>query len=198
MSLYVKESGLNRLVTKIMNHDCGTITAFREIYSLEDNKKRNKSLMAKLMSNRYHLTKVEGSYIENIGTNEEVLVKEESFFVEDYNDKGTLKKDLIKFGEEFDQDSILFIPKANKSDIKSGTSKSFLVGLNDKTFPGYLQEAEFPILKIGKDDSQFLTKVNGRPFYFQGIIEEDIYCGTINGIWGATIYSKKNWKDMVI
>ena len=87
----MKESSLSRLWTHNEKHDCGAMTAFRdaadcgegEKYTPADNKKRNRSLMSKLKSKGYGLTKLKGTYPE--GGKE---AKEDSFFVVDLQDNG--------------------------------------------------------------------------------------------------------------
>ena len=57
-NIYLQESSLSRLWRHNEKHDCGAMTAFRnaeacgfgERYSNADNKKRNRSLLAKLKS----------------------------------------------------------------------------------------------------------------------------------------------------
>ena len=42
LSEYLNESSISRIYRHNEKHDCGTITAFRDSYSYEDNKKRNR------------------------------------------------------------------------------------------------------------------------------------------------------------
>jgi hypothetical protein len=73
----LNESSLSRVVHHMAKHDCGTITAHRakegcgeendKAYSIQDNKKRNIQLRARLESLGYGVTDVDGSYIENFG-----------------------------------------------------------------------------------------------------------------------------------
>ena len=126
--MIIVESGLSRLTHWMDLYDCGTITAFRGEYTKAENLKRNKSLQAKLLSKNYNITVVKGAYIENMGTPKEKEVKEDTFFVVDAKERGTLKEDLKKFGEEFDQDSVLFIPKGGQTSLLIGTSKMKIIG----------------------------------------------------------------------
>ena len=62
-NIYLQESSLSRLWRHNEKHDCGAMTAFRnaegggfgERYSNADNKKRNRSLLAKLKSKGYYV-----------------------------------------------------------------------------------------------------------------------------------------------
>ena len=169
---YLNESSLSRVWGHMQEHDSGTITAFRDArkcgdgksYTKGENKARNKILLASLLSKKFSVTKVKGSYIENYGSKNEKQVGEEVFLVVDINDTGNLKKTLKKLGEEYEQDSILFIPKGGK--------EGFLIGTNScpDGFPGYGKIHKFSNPIFGQS-GQMSTKVNGRPF----ILKEDFH-----------------------
>ncbi len=146
----------------------------------------------KLMSLGYRLTDVQGVYIENFKKENQIEVKEHVFFAVDWKDKGNLREDLFNLGEEFNQDSVLFIPKGGKT--------SYLTGTNHTGFPGYKVVKEYPILKLGKDDYEFLTRVNGRPFYFKKISESmnEKYCGSAMSLGYATVEAKRDWRTIKI
>ena len=156
----LNESSLSRLYSKMEKHDTGTITAFRDGYTKKENNQRNKSLLAKIQAAGYGATIVKGSYIENFGTPEAEEVSESVFFVEDMNDNGNLKKKLMSFGESFDQDSVLFIPK--------GGLNAILIGTNDAEFPGFHKSVPFSKRSFGSA-GEFMTKVKNRPFMFESI-----------------------------
>ena len=126
---HLNESSLSRIWKHNEEHDAGALTAFRKgsecgegtAYSKSDNAKRNKSLLAKLKTKGYGVTKLYGSYPEGGKS-----VKETSYFVVDLNDTGKLEKDLKKLGQEFDQDSILSIPRG----AIRGDAKAYLIGTN--------------------------------------------------------------------
>ena len=154
----IKESGLSRIYNSMLEHDTGTITAYRSTNTRSENQDRNRLLLAKLMKLGYGVTSVKGSYIENYGTKDAIEVGESSFFVVDLKDRNNLKKDLIELGTTFNQDSILFIYK--------GGDKSILIGTNNAEFPGYLKEISMG--KFGGGQSgEFFSRVNGRPFIFK-------------------------------
>lgn len=185
----IKESSLSRIVNYIQKYDSGTITAFRDMYSRKENRQRNKSLLSKLLSKGYGVTSVQGVYIENYGKPNAVEVGESVFFVADLKNKGNLKKNLIELGEEFNQDSIMYI-------YKGGKKGSELIGTNQTGYPGYSHIKKFPIFKTGKDNNEFLTKISGRPFYFKENILSETFCGNISSMYLANLDSKKNWKDL--
>lgn len=187
----LKESSLNRLVSHISEHDCGTITAYRSEYTHKENQQRNKSLFAKLISLGYGVTAVKGSYIENYGKPDAKEVGEHVYFVVDLKDRGNLKRSLKNLGEEFDQDSILFIPK-------TGEKGSYLIGTTQSrdVWQRYHKEYSLPVLKTGKSDNEFLTRVKGRPFYFREQIIRESYAGNNNTLYLASLQAKKHWTEM--
>ena len=203
----LKESGLSRLATHMENHDCGTITAFRskegcagpedQSYTNQDNKKRNRQLQANLQSLGYGVTAVDGAYIENFNTPDAKEVKEDVFFVVDLKDRGRLESDLKVLGEQYDQDSILYIPRGGKGSVLIGTNKC------ENAYPGYGKKISFNDRKLG-GKGEFMTKVSGRPFIFESDLLEQV-CpnnyyedANIMGKWATKEITKRNWKDIDI
>lgn len=195
---YINESGLSRVWSHNEKHDCGALTAFRkardcgngELYTRKENKARNKSLLAKLKSKGYSVTSLKGYYPEG-GKDQ----KEESFFVVDINDTGNLLNDIRKLGEEFEQDSVLFIPKGS---IKGG-NKAFLIGTNkcENNWLGYGQRELFNKGKVGYSSPIYTSYVDGRPFIFEEYNMEIGNPGNGMGWWAVNIQAKKNWKEFV-
>lgn len=175
----LQESSLNRLRSKIEDHACGTITAFRGGNTKSENKAKNKKLVAYLMSKGYSVTPIKGSYIENFKTDDAEEVGESSYFVCNHkvegDDNGQLEKDLMRMGEKFDQDSILSIPY-EKDAVLVGTSK------RDNSFPGYKKRMKVGKPKFGKTSGEFFSRVNGRVFAFECQSLDLEYPDTINGI----------------
>jgi len=169
---FVNESSLNRVWKHSQEHDTGTISAFRyakdcgdgERYSLDDNKKRSSELKSKLLASGYGVTLVKGTYIENYGKDNEQEVQEDSYLVVDLKDSGNLKKDLIKFGSQYEQDSITFSEKSGEY---------YLISSN-KCPSGYPGNGTIgKEVKLGKPlfgaKGEFHSKINGRPFVFESI-----------------------------
>jgi hypothetical protein len=200
----INESSLSRVVHHMAKHDCGTITAHRakegcggpddKPYTKEDNKKRNRQLNAILESLGYGVTDVDGAYIENFGTPDAVEVREDVYFVVDLKDSGNLEKDLRRLGEEFDQDSILFIPKGEMG---------ILIGTNhcSKAYPGYGKKIPFSSRSFGKP-GEFMTKVRNRPFIFEDSFlekncNENYYSvANIMGKWAISHTAKTDWRKL--
>jgi len=192
------ESSLSRVWKHNEEHDCAAFTAFRKAedcgkgkeYTKDDNKARNKSLLAKLKSKGYGVTKLKGTYPEggNVG-------KEDSFFIVDLSDGGNLLSDAKKLGEEFEQDSILFIPKGS---IQNNAT-AFLVGTNrcDNNWLGFGKTEPFSKGKLGYESPIYTSKVNGRPFIFEEVGDEVLDPGNGSGWWSLNIIATKHWKELI-
>jgi len=197
LAIKLEESSLSRIWTQNENFDCGALTAFRKAencgegkeFTKKENEARNKSLLAKLKSKNYSVISLLGTYPEGGKT-----TKEKSFFVVDINETGNLKKDLLKLGEEFEQDSILFVPKGA---IK-GDEKAYLIGTNkcENSFPGFNQKFEFEKGKLGYDSPIYTSKVNGRPFIFEEV-QGEVHLNTGFAVWAANLIAVKNWKELL-
>ena len=164
----LNESTLNRIHSHVMKHDCSVITAFRNSFvncldddndeerlNIRTNKNINKTLKAALLSLGYGVTEVKGTYIENYLSDNEIEVKEDSYFVVNLKDDPDFVDNIIKMGEILCQDTVLI--------IKKGGENNYMVGTNNAPFPGYGK-----ILNLGKFkpgfENKFMTKVGGRPF----------------------------------
>ena len=169
-AIKLNESSLTRIWKHWREHAIGTITAFRfardcntgERFTKSENKKNNSILKSKLLKMGYGVTKIAGTYIENYGTNNEIKVDEESFIVVDLKDSGKLKKDLIKLGQMFEQDSITYSQPAGNY---------YLISSN-KCPDGYPGNGKIGVeVKLGRPmfgkDGEFFSKVAGRPFVFK-------------------------------
>jgi hypothetical protein len=196
----INESSLSRLWRHNEEHDCGALTAFRvgrncgegESYTKKENNQRNKSLLAKLKSKGYGVTKLLGKYPEGGKS-----VTETSWFVVDLNDTGKLEADLKRLGEEFEQDSILYIPKGA---IKIKGVTADLIGTNrcENNWLGYGKREKFAKGKLGYDSPIYTSYVNGRPFLFEGIGEEVKSPAGGMGVWYMHRLAEKNWQDIEI
>jgi len=192
--LNVNEKSLSRIFNHMKEHATGTLTGFRfaedcgkgEKFSKKQNQQRNKSLLAKLQAKRYGITTLKGTYIENFGTPEAREVGETIFFIVDLEDKGNLEKDLRALGLEFDQDSILFIPKGGEKSVLIGTNKC------PNGFPGFGVRKDFNKRQFG-EKGEFFTKVKNRPFTFTESIEEIPLPQGYFGRMGCDAIAKSPW-----
>jgi len=197
---YIHESSLSRCYQEMKEHDTGLITASRKtikdfeqdckvIYNVTraQNKKRNAQLEQELVK-WYGVTSVRGSYIENYGMSDAIEVGENAYFVVDLQDKRNLKKDLIRLGEKWNQDSVLYIPKNNMKGKLIGTSRC-----NKR--PKY-KEIELLSSPVFGKNGEIMTKVRGRPFIFENfgipISKPDNWFSRM-GVYAVT---KGSWKDV--
>ena len=196
---YLEESSLSRLWQHNGEHDCGAMTAFRtaadcgegEKYTNADNKKRNKSLLAKIKSKGYGATTLKGKYPE--GGKE---AKEISYFIVDLEDGGNLEKNLKKLGKEFEQDSILYVPKG----AIQNTAKAYLIGTNScsNNWLGLGKKEVFNKGKMAYSSPVYTSYVNGRPFIFEEIGDTILNPGNGMGWWALNIAAKKHWSKIEI
>ena len=88
---FLTESSISRVYQHILSHDTAFITAFRDNTKdttkcmsnhskTMDNLERNRQLKAVLLNKGYGVTKVDGTYVEDFGTDAAKEVKEDSFF----------------------------------------------------------------------------------------------------------------------
>lgn len=180
-------------------HDTGVVTAFRYApecgkgtpYTRKENLQRNKSLLAKILSKGYTVIALRGAYIENFGTPEAREVNENTFFVVDIKDGGNLLSDLKSFGEEFEQDSILFVPKGGLGSELHGTNQC------PNGYPGYGKTIKYNTRQLGRN-GEFFSKVGNRPFSFvaEAVMNEIVAPQGFFGKWGCSTASKQKWQEM--
>ena len=163
----LNESSLNRVHSFIQKYDCSIITAFRSSLincvdnedgkklNIRDNKSRNKHLKSALISLGYGVTNVRGTYVENFLSDNQIEVSEDSYFVVNLSNDKTFTDKIKKLGEMFCQDSVLILEK--------GGDVNYLFGTNNSDFPGYGEAIPVGNFKPGIE-SEFMTKVGGRPF----------------------------------
>jgi len=191
----MNESSLSRIWKQTKEHDSGTISAFRsarncgegEPFTKSENKRNSKILKAKLLKLGYGVTKIDGTYIENYKSPNEIEVKEESYLVINLKDDKGFKENLIKLGTEFEQDSITYQEK---------DGDYYLISSNtcEEGYPGF---GEIGVeIKLGKPiygkDGEFHSKVNGRPFVFEGFNDkvETLLSKSISEIKSFTEFAK--------
>jgi hypothetical protein len=194
----IVETGLSRVYRQTRDHDYGTITASRYAsdcgngvkYTYEQNRKRNISLLAKLRVRGYGVTSIKGSYIENYNTPNAREVGESSFLVIDIQDTGNLRDDLLLFGEEFEQDSIIY-GNAGEPGVLIGTNHC------PDGYPGYHVEVTQGTALFGKT-GEFMSRVKGRPFVFSENVNPESYgiCRFPTELRGPVTQSKIHWSKL--
>ncbi len=193
----INESSLSRLWGHNNDYKCAALTAFRtardcgkgEEYTHKDNQKRNKSLKAKLISSGYNITALKGVYLEGGKS-----VSESSYFVVDVNDDSDFFKKISKLGEDFEQDSVLLIPKG----AIDNKDEAYLYGTNhcENNWLGYHKKNIFEKGKLGRTSKIYTSYVGKCPFIFEEVYEECIIPSSGMGVWMMNIIAEKEWEDI--
>lgn len=105
----VKEASLSRIWKHTKSaRPFALLTAFRGEFDYEKNVQRNKKLAAQLRKEGYGFFYVDGAWIENEGTEDEIEVSEDSIFVvgNEGEDEKFLKQ-MIAHGKDYNQDGVL-------------------------------------------------------------------------------------------
>lgn len=159
-------------------------------YTNAENMQRSEALSKQLVALGYGITKGMGGYIENYGSDHEIEVDEKVFIVMDIKDRGMVKSDLVKLGTQFEQDSILYLPKGAESGELIGTNRC------PNGYPGYGKSIVLKNPIFGKK-GRFYTKIQGRPF----VLEEGLgYIPPASGFfgrWGAHLAAKRDWQKLM-
>ncbi len=181
------ETNINKLLEYNKKYDCGIITTFRKSKTYKENILSNKKLYNSMLSVGYRLIRVIGTYVYNDLSQEEIdqlrsgkksitdldIGNEISYFVIDIRNRRNLKKDLIFLGEEFNQDSIAFLPKGGGSMLIIGTNPSITERDENDEWPiKYKEEKTFSKLNLGRSNI-FMTRVgkSKRPFFYESFEE---------------------------
>ena len=194
----LSESTLNRIRSAWIEHDTGTITAFRDMtecgdgvkYTKKQNIGKNSILRSKLLKRGYGITKIKGSWIENGGKE----VSEASYYVVDIKDSGKLLKDLIELGKDFEQDAITYAEKE---------SDYYAVSTNmcENSWPGFGRVGVKEKLgkpKFGKTGISGFSRVNNRAFVFESynLISRTDF-GPIS-LRSIEHIDDKDWRDIIL
>jgi len=188
----ILESSLSKVFGYNSNYDCGALTAFRDNYTNSENYQRNRKLKAQLVSSDFIVISGKGKFIEKGKDGEDIPVWEDSFFIVDKNNTGELRNLIISLGEEWEQDSILYMPKGMmNNEVKAeiiGTSKE------ENAEPKYKEVMYLDSSKFGKEGKYFSSFINGRPYYLESfnILQKP---RTNMGRWSLKLMLEKHWSD---
>lgn len=179
-----EDCGISRLIAKMREHDTGFIAVYGAEDSHTDNphQRRNGELLSNLTAKGYRVTSVRGSYIQDFSTPEAKLVRRRTFFVEDYQDHGTLKADLMELGTRFDHDSVWFIPRPDTG----GETNAVLIGTNPATFPGRGNEIAYST-RTFSCSAEFMREIGSGPFTFECVEKEHDTVGSFFGRWARKV-----------
>ena len=170
------ESSINRMLYWLKNCDCAFITSFRsklkdirdksltylgpngdwdedKEFTHEENREKNKIMVAELLQLGYGVTKIKGVYPEGM-TKEN---SEESYFVVNRNNDDKFLDNILRISEKYNQDSVYYKEK--------GATEGHLIGTNNCDFPGYHKKGEGSSLKIGTA-SNYMSRLGNKAFSF--------------------------------
>ena len=174
------ESSINRMLQWLKDCDCAFITAFRKElkdvrdmdatylgpdeknkwqvgkqFTHEENRQKNKLMVAELLQLGYGVTKVKGIYPE--GMKDES--SEESYLVVNRNNDANFLNNLLRISEYYNQDSLYYKER--------GKTKGNLIGTNSCGWPEYHQKGEDSELKTGTA-SNYMSRMGNKAFSFVG------------------------------
>ena len=174
----LQEATLSGISELVQTYDYGVISAEREgedcgmgrKYSRGENRRRTAMLKKELDLRGYSITKIEGFMQKQDDDDEEgndikrsepvmkEVFTEDSFFVVDMDMTGNLERDIIRLGERFEQDTVIF---------GEAGGPAYLIGTND--CPGEPDRGErFSIGHFrGGRSGAYFSKVRNRPFVFE-------------------------------
>lgn len=165
----------NRLIKHMQEHECCFITAYRHECTSKENKTRNYNLKQKIVQSGLSYINSIGGYSEyDANTNEDVTVKEWTFFV--INNRYSAEDFLnlaISWCREFDQEAVLVtIPdRVNRGN----TYKGQLRGIIGRYYDGQgniTMEFNGVTTKVVED---YFTSIGDRKFVFTST---GVYCST--------------------
>ena len=171
----VQETSLSRIWQHAQSdRPIALLTAFRGEYDREENVRRNKQLAATIRKLGYGFFFVDGYWIENQGTPEEVHVAEDSLFViapEGTDEK--FRQQMIELGASYNQDGVLIKDnKGAKVYDKSG-DEMFDVGTLS---PG----------KAGEMYTKLRNNKKSNTFVFEGERDDEGFIRRLQKLSGVT------------
>ncbi len=224
------KSTISRLLTHTDRYDCAAITAFRMYegdgkgrkYTGKENAQRNASLRVKLTASVYEMAALSGSYFEG-----GEVTRDRFFFVVNNGWRGDPRslyqftQRMKRFGEEFEQDAVLIIPKgavrrdAGRPDVplvdrSKRRGRAFFIRTNEE--PGNwmkdqnLMSATVDETRLNRAVGDFLNVVNGHPLHVQSNNEDEesdeveigavhYLPGNISSLHLANLEGRKPWQE---
>ena len=174
----LNESSINRMLQWLRDCDCAFITAFRnelkdirnvnstylgpdknwkvgKRFTHEENRKKNKLMVAELLQLGYGVSRIKGVYPEGM-TDES---SEESYLVVNRNNDENFLNNLLRISEYYNQDSIYYKER--------GATKGNLIGTNNCGWPEYHQKGEDSEIKTDTA-SNYMSRLGNKAFSFVG------------------------------
>ena len=174
----LNESSINRMLHWLDKCDCAFISAFRnelkdvkngnatyfgpngdweegKKFSHEENREKNRNMVAELLILGYGVAKRKGVYPEGM-TGES---SEESYLVVNRNNDEDFLENLMRIAEYYNQDSIYY--------KEAGAEEGHLIGTNGCGWPEYHESGDGSKLKVGTA-SNYMSRLGNHAFSFVG------------------------------
>lgn len=178
----LNESSINRMLHWLNKCDCAFISAFRnelkdvkngnatyfgpngdweegKKFSHEENREKNRNMVAELLMLGYGVAKTKGVYPEGM-TGES---SEESYLVVNRNNDKDFLENLMRIAEYYNQDSIYY--------KEAGAEEGHLIGTNGCGWPEYHESGDGSKLKVGTA-SNYMSRLGNHAFSFVGTDSE--------------------------
>jgi len=176
-NIIIKESNVNRIRHWVTTKEIAIISGWRDeikdVVSNTENqwdienvgtklttsekKVRNRELKSTLSTLEYGITPIKGNFWERYGTNNQVEVREDSYFVVNLNDDPNFFKNIFELGVYYNQDAILHSPK--------GSIEGSLIGTNNCEYFGYGTKRKAGNF-MSNVESEFMSRIGSMGFSF--------------------------------
>ena len=187
----LNESNINRMLHWLKGCDCAFITAFRKEFkdirdkdatyfgpngdweegkkfSHEENRQKNKLMVAELLQLGYGVTKVQGVYPETPKTDDAPITDnediEESYLVVNRRNDENFLKNLQRIAEFYNQDSIYY--------KEAGAEEGHLIGTNGCGWPEYHEKGSGSKLHLDTG-SNYMSRLGNKAFSFASADSEE-------------------------
>ena len=187
----LNESNINRMLHWLKGCDCAFITAFRKEFkdirdkdatyfgpngdweegkkfSHEENRQKNKLMVAELLQLGYGVTKVQGVYPETPKTDDAPITDnediEESYLVVNRRNDENFLKNLQRIAEFYNQDSIYY--------KEAGAEEGHLIGTNGCGWPEYHEKGSGSKLHLDTG-SNYMSRLGNKAFSFVSADSEE-------------------------
>lgn len=168
MTKQLNEASLSRVWQHVQSdRPIALLTAFRGEHTYEENVARNKELAASLRKLGYGFFFLDGSWIENQGTDKEQHVSEDSIFaIGNAGDDENFRQHIVELGAKYDQDAVLVKDKDGANLYDKNGKLEFSVGSLKPGKMGSIysrlrnnKEANVFIFESERDDLGFLDRM---------------------------------------
>ena len=187
----LNESNINRMLHWLKGCDCAFITAFRKEFkdirdkdatyfgpngdweegkkfSHEENRQKNKLMVAELLHLGYGVNKVQGVYTETPKTDDAPITDnediEESYLVVNRRNDENFLKNLQRIAEFYNQDSIYY--------KEAGAEEGHLIGTNGCGWPEYHEKDSGSKLHLDTG-SNYMSRLGNKAFSFVSADSEE-------------------------